>query len=182
MIIGWTCIILSILITFFSTYFLPAKKDQMNLMMYIMMISMTVGLGTGAITTITLQKHFLISLLLSMGISGLVGLVIGMRLHFIALIEGLFTGIMSGMMGSMTVSMLTPLEAKTFLLICLLLITCTALFFSVTFVSNRFPKLFSSHFPIVLITSLLLIFSVYFSFVHIEQLKTTNIHHNEHSH
>ncbi len=137
-------------------------------MMYMMMISMTAGLTIGVLITLSNQQQFFHSLLISMGASALLGLCIGFRLHFLALLEGIFTGMMAGMMGSMIVVMISISEAQALLLICLLLLTCSVIFCSTMFLSERFPKLLSSFFPVIIISSLLLILTVFYSFTHFE--------------
>jgi len=165
---GWICISVSIIMTFVSIYLRPNKDDRMNQMMYMMMISMTTGLTIGILITLSFHEHFFYSLIFSMGLSAFIGLCIGIRLDFLALLEGIFTAIMSSMMGSMIVAMLSIQEANTLLLICLLLLTCTSLFCTVIILNDRFPKLLSSFFPAIFISSLLLIATVYYSFTHFE--------------
>ncbi|GGI15721.1 hypothetical protein [Gottfriedia solisilvae] len=181
MLTGWICICVSVLISFLSIYNRPTKDDRMNQMMFTMIISMTTGLSIGVLITLTMPQQFFYSLLLSMGLSASIGLFIGLRLNFLALLEGIFTGMMSGMMGSMMVSMLSITEAKTLLLICLLLVTCTSIFCSIMFLSDQFPKLLSSFFPAIFISSLLIIFTVYYSFSHDESNFISSDIHNQHS-
>lgn len=153
----------------------------MKQMMYMMMISMTIGLSLGVLVTITMPQQFFYSLLLSMGLSAFIGLCIGLQLNFLALLEGIFTGMMSGMMGSMMVSMISITEAKTLLLICLLLVTSTTIFCAIMFLSDQFPKLLSSFFPAIFISSLLVIFTVYYSFSHFESKFILKEPHHSHS-
>ncbi len=125
------------MIAFIGTHFLVIltmylickyKGILMEQMMITMALSMVFGLAIGVFTGVVHHGNLLLSTLLSMGIAGIVGGSLGLRLHPLAGVEGFFTAVMAGMMGAMIVEMLTVQEGNILLLISLFLLTGTTMF------------------------------------------------------
>jgi len=70
--------------------FCKYKAALMEQMMITMTLSMSFGLVIGVLMGIIYHDNLLLSILMSMGISGLAGANLGLRLHGLAGIEGFF--------------------------------------------------------------------------------------------
>lgn len=108
--------------------FCKYKAALMEQMMITMALSMSFGLVIGVLMGIIYHDNLLLSILMSMGISGLAGANLGLRLHGLAGIEGFFTAIMAGMMGSMLVGMLSMRETIIIFLVSSFLLIGTTMF------------------------------------------------------
>jgi hypothetical protein len=97
-------------------------------MMMTMSLGMVFGLAAGSFVGLALHGELLLSTLIGMLASSIIGFICGLYHHHLAGVEGLFSGLMAGMMGAMVTEMLSIAEAAVFLFICIMLLTCTIMF------------------------------------------------------
>ncbi|MDQ0256106.1 hypothetical protein J2S74_003505 [Evansella vedderi] len=97
------------------------NRTKMEKMMLAMGGSMLVGFTIGIYFGGLLHGAFFSSLLISIIVTSVIGILIGLPHGNLATIEGLFTGGMAGLMGAMTAEMLSIPEVRILLLLLLLL-------------------------------------------------------------
>ncbi|WP_223068343.1 cupredoxin domain-containing protein [Paenibacillus caui] len=103
--------------------------DTMIGMMTSMSVGMISGLGIGSTTGLMLPGYFFQATVLSMLAGGLCGLISGLPLGMLAVLDGTLSGLMAGMMGTMLIIMVPPSFAHTTVL--LLSIVGSAILFAV---------------------------------------------------
>lgn len=140
---------------------LKERLLSMSYMMISMYTGMCIGLTQGVMFGALYQGDLFYSTLLSMGIGGTVGLMIGIIHSPLSSIEGLMAGLMGGMMGAMLGEMISPKESIMILKILLVLSSCSIFLFFI------FPRTKSKQYlitkkwlfkPLVVFVSIIIFF------------------------
>lgn len=75
-------------------------------MMTAMCLAMTIGFGTGTLIAALFPGHFFQACMISMLFAGLIGVLAGLPISTMAVLDGLLSGIMGGVMGAMLMPMI----------------------------------------------------------------------------
>lgn len=149
----------------FSIYFFSRYKGSLMVnMMTTMALAMVFGLSLGFFIGIVLHGHLLYSTLFSITFAGITGFILGIRLHVLASIEGVFSGIMAGMMGTMIVEMLTISEGASLLLLSLLLLMGTTMFYIRHVLQETFSTFVQKYDYVLLVATCLLMLLTFWTF------------------
>jgi uncharacterized cupredoxin-like copper-binding protein len=151
-------------LVFASTFFCRSKETTMSYMVFVMAYSMCFGLSIGFYLGAFYQEKILLSTVLSVLFSGIVGLLIGARFHLYTMIEGLFSGIMAGLMGAMLTPMMTSEDSHFITLISILLTVGIAFLCIFQFLSESLDTFIQKYFNFFIIIGCGVLVTVFFKF------------------